>query len=526
MNIKKKSLRLTLLCASSTILLSGCNSETNNFDPDGNVVVLLTSNIKGSVDNLKRVQGLKEDLENKGAEVYLLDSGNFLSSSKYSNYDSGKTFISLMKDVGYSVVNLGAYDFCYGSGKIGTENHTVFYEDGTLGSNLKDVDLDAVSNVKTSEGIYAFNSNKIITTKNGIKIGVVGVIDSNASNYILESNLSELNTKVETNEIQKVLADLNVDIKITLENYTYENSSFSTYSDIDYKSLTDGNFKVEAYSYDNGSLNKKVFTNEINNYSSTSLDSKINELEEKINGDNDTKTMFTSDVVLNGSTNDNRTKETNLGDFWADALRWYALNNDLINNGEVIKLDVDNDKVVSIWNGGNIRDYIYQGEVSMKDLKKVLPYPNKLGVMYLKGSKLLELLEVASSNLTSSNNNIDSLASFMQVSGIKYEIDTSKEYYKGEAYGNYWYKDNNVGNRVTISSINGKNFDLNETYGVITSNAILNGMDSNYIAKEDGVNKVIFDKVIREIIPTYVQDALNGKVSESYKNTDGRIIVK
>lgn len=114
----------------------------------------------------------------------------------------------------------------------------------------------------------------------------------------------------------------------------------------------------------------------------------------------------------------------------------------------------------------------------------------------------------------------------MQVSGIKYEIDTSKEYSKGEAYGNYWYKDNNVGSRITISSINGKNFDLNETYGVITSNAILNGMDSNYVAKEDGVNKVIFDKVIREIIPTYVQDVLNGKVGESYKNIDGRIIVK
>lgn len=524
--MKKRNLVLSVLCASSIALLSGCKNDINTFNPNGNVVVLLTSNIKGSVYNLKKIKGLKEDLEEKGAEVYLIDSGNFLSSSKYSNYDSGKTFISLMKDVGYSAVNLGAYDFCYGSGKIGTENHEVFYEDGTLGSNLKEVNLDAISNIKTSEDVYAFNSSKTITTKNGLKIGVVGVIDSNASSYILESNISDLKTNVEASETQNVLLGLDVDIKITLENYTYDNSSFSTYSDIDYKSLTDGSFKIEAYSYNDGNLNKKVFTSEIDNYTSNALDEKINNLEESISGDNDTKTIFTSDVILNGSTNDNRTKETNLGDFWADALRWYALNGDLINNGEVIKLSVSEDKVVSIWNGGNLRDYIYQGEVSMKDLKRVLPYPNKLGVMYLKGNKLLELLEVASSNLGNSSSSIDSLASFMQVSGIKYEIDTTKEYSKGDSYGKYWYKDNNVGSRVKITSINGNAFDENETYGVITSNAVLNGMDSNYVATEDGVTKVIFEKVIRDIIPTYVQDALDGKVGEKYKNTDGRIIVK
>lgn len=146
--------------------------------------------------------------------------------------------------------------------------------------------------------------------------------------------------------------------------------------------------------------------------------------------------------------------------------------------------------------------------------------------MYLKGNKLLELLEVASSNLGDSASSIDSLASFMQVSGIKYEIDTTKEYSKGESYGKYWYKDNNVGSRVKITSINGNSFDENETYGVITSNAVLNGMDSNYVATEDGVSKVIFEKVIREIIPIYVQDALDGKVGEKYKNTDSRIVVK
>ncbi len=525
--MKKRNLLLTLgvLCAS--ISLTSCNDEVTSteFNPENNLVVLVTSNIKGDVLKLKNIKGLKSDLESKGAEVILLDSGNFLAGSKYTSFDSGKTFISLMKEVGYSAVNLGAYEFAFGNGKVGNDNHEVFYEDGTLGSFLKDASLSAVSNIKISDTEFAYNSSLVINSKSGKKIEVAGVIDENASSYILESNFDDLNIHTDPVVTQEILEKSSADLKICLENYTYDSSYYSSLSDINSKSLTNGNFKIEGYSINNKSLGFKDFTKEIDNYESKDLDSKLNDLEKEIESNEDTRRIFGSEVTLNGSIYDNRTKETTLGDFWSDALRWYALNGVLTSNSSEVTLDVSEDKVVSIWNGGNLRDYLYAGDVSMKDLKRVLPYPNKIGIMYLKGKELVELLEVASMNLSSSIDSLDSLASFMQVSGINYTIDTTKEYSRGEAYGKYWYKDTNVGSRVTINSINGNEFKEEETYAVVTSNAILNGMDSNYVSL-NATNKVVCDRLIRECIPEYVFNGLGGSITSKYSKVDNRIVIK
>ncbi len=524
--MKKRNLLLTLGVLTLSSSLIGCSEKTSNeFNPENNLVVLVTSNIKGDVLKLKNIKGLKEDLENKGAEVILLDSGNFLAGSKYTSFDSGKSFINLMKEVGYNMVNLGAYEFAFGNGKVGNDNHEIFYEDGTLGSFLKDASLDAVSNIKISDSEFAYNSSLILTNKNNKKIEIAGVIDENAPSYILESNFNDLDVHTDPLITQDILEKSDADLKICLENYTYDSSYYSSFCDINSKSLTNGNFKIEAYSYNEKSLAFKDFTKEIDNYSSNVLDSKLNDLEKEIESNEDTRRLFGSEVILNGSLYDNRTKETNLGDFWSDALRWYALNGVLTSNSEEVKLDVSEDKVVSIWNGGNLRDYLYEGDVSMKDLKRVLPYPNKIGIMYLKGKELVELLEVASMNLSSNISELDSLASFMQVSGINYTIDTSKEYSKGEAYGKYWYKDNNVGSRVTINSINGNGFNEEEIYAVVTSNAILNGMDSNYVSL-NATNKVVCDRVIRDVIVEYVFNGLDGTITDKYEKVDNRIIIK
>ncbi len=524
--MKKRNLLLTLGMIAVSTSLVGCNeTNSNEFNPENNLVVLVTSNIRGDVTKLKNIKGLKTDLENQGAEVILLDSGNFLAGTKYTSFDSGKSFISLMKEVGYSAVNLGAYEFAFGNGKVGNENHEIFYEDGTLGSFLKESSLDAVSNIKVSDTEFAYNSSLEITTKKNKKVVITGVIDENVSSYVLESNFTNIYQREEPIYTQELLENSNADLKICLENYTFDSSFYSQYSDINPKSLTNGNFKVEAYSYNEKSLGIKDFTKEISNYESKDLDSKLNDLEKEIESNEDTRRLFGSYVTLNGSMYDNRTKETNLGDFWSDALRWYALNGVLVSNSEEVKLEVSEDKVVSIWNGGNLRDYLYTGDVSMKDLKRVLPYPNKIGIMYLKGKELVELLEVASMNLTSSITELDSLASFMQVSGINYQIDTSKEYVKGEAYGKYWYKDNNVGSRVTINSINGNEFKEDETYAVITSNAILNGMDSNYVSL-NATSKVICDRTIRDCVVEYVFGALDGEIIDKYNKVDNRIIIK
>ena len=61
-------------------------------------------------------------------------------------------------------------------------------------------------------------------------------------------------------------------------------------------------------------------------------------------------------------------------------------------------------------------------------------------------------------------------------------VNADQAYDKGEAYGKHWFKANSV-SRVTITDVNGKAFDPNATYAVITHNANFNGMDSSYVFK-------------------------------------------
>lgn len=57
---------------------------------------------------------------------------------------------------------------------------------------------------------------------------------------------------------------------------------------------------------------------------------------------------------------------------------------------------VDADHVVALWNGGNLRADIAEGTFGAEALAEVLPFPNKVAVVYMSGAQLLEALEAAS----------------------------------------------------------------------------------------------------------------------------------
>lgn len=47
---------------------------------------------------------------------------------------------------------------------------------------------------------------------------------------------------------------------------------------------------------------------------------------------------------------------------------------------------VDAEHIVALWNGGNLRDDIAAGKFGAEQLAKVLPYPNKVAVVYMTGA--------------------------------------------------------------------------------------------------------------------------------------------
>ena len=242
-----------------------------------------------------------------------------------------------------------------------------------------------------------------------------------------------------------------------------------------------------------------------------------------------------TNYTLYGAEDAARKGETNLGDLWADALRWFAASgriNEYFEEDDVTagntEIAADADHIVALWNGGNLRADVPEGKFDAEKLAEVLPYPNKAAVVYMTGAQLQEALEAASQGLPYSEDTAAACAALMQVSGIAYTVDTSVEYAKGEAYGDHWFRAASLG-RTAIGEINGQPFDPEATYAVITSNANFNGMDSSYIFKaaaEENEKSTITTAVVRDVIWLYIAEELNNVISDPYAEAQGRITVK
>ncbi|MBR1585270.1 MAG: 5'-nucleotidase C-terminal domain-containing protein [Clostridia bacterium] len=240
-------------------------------------------------------------------------------------------------------------------------------------------------------------------------------------------------------------------------------------------------------------------------------------------------------VTLLGADHAARKGETNLGDLWADALRWFAVSGEIngyfeeddVAAGITAIDDVDADHIVALWNGGNLRADIGEGKFGAEQLAQVLPYPNKVAVVYMSGEKLLEALEAASQALPYSEETASACAAFMQAAGLRYTVDTTKAYDAGEAYGDHWFKAKTLG-RVTIEEVNGLPFDRYALYAVITNNANFNGMDASYVFKaavEDNEKSVITTAGVRDVIWLYIANALNNVIDGAYAAPQGRVTV-
>ena len=243
-----------------------------------------------------------------------------------------------------------------------------------------------------------------------------------------------------------------------------------------------------------------------------------------------------TEQVLYGVDDAARKEETNLGDLWTDALRWFAVSGKINKFFEeddvtagITEIATDADHVVALWNGGNLRADVAEGKFGAEQLAEVLPYPNKAAVVYMTGAQLLEALEAASQGLPYTEETAAACASFMQVSGMKYTVDTTKEYEKGEAYGENWFRAAVPGGRVTIEEVNGQPFDPEAVYAVIISNANFNGMDSSYVFKEAAEKNgksTITTAVVRDVIWLYIAGELNNVIGDAYAEAQGRITIK
>lgn len=491
----------------------------------GKTVILYTANVRGDISVYPMIAGLRHAYEESGANVILTDAGNYLQGTVYASFDSGKTVIELMSAAGYDVAAIGSHEFDFGTGMVGVEQHEVYYADESFGRLLESASFAATSaNIMTGENLDLNAYAPEATVFAGeMTITFVGLTDPDTASHLGGLMISGV--------ADALSAEHEGALTVALSNLGTLSAGAA---DIVIDVSADAGLTVGCVIIDNVTL--AVESSQTLELSETQTDGELLLAVEQFRADVDAEygegSVVRAAVTLNGAMEDVRSMDTNLGDLWTDALYWFATeggiadyyDEDEVDNGNA-GIQVEADHIVAIWNGGNLRDYVHTGDVTMKDMRRVLPYPNKVAVMYLTGAQLLEQLEAATYALPYEDQTSAACASFPQVAGIVYTVDATVPFDAGEAYGDHWNVANSIG-RVTIESINGNPFDANAVYAVITSNAIFNGMDAYYVsAMKDEDLSTITSAAVVDVVWMYIQQKLDDVIGEAYDAPQGRITI-
>ena len=510
-------------------------------DLTGKTVILHSNDVHGSIAGYANIAQLRNEAEAAGAEVILVDAGDFSQGTTYVSTSKGLDAITMMNAAGYDVATLGNHEFDYGYAR--------------LKSNLENAEFQVIcANVLDESGNTIYPAYTIITTESGMKIAFIGFETPEAqtkANPALIKGLTflsedELYAVAEEN-IEKVKAE-GADLVIALSHLGVDAESKPNRSLDLYANTTGFDFIIDGHSHtvmtegENGEpiqstgtafanigvivIDNETKTIEDNYLKSVSHDEDgttvydiandvavsgyAQEIMDRVNGEYNI--VFAQSLVnLNGERDPgNRTEETNLGDLVADAIMWTVLKDEG-------SLSVDTANAVAIVNGGGIRAAINSGSITQKDVNTVLPFGNTITVVYVTGAELLEALE-ASTYCTPT-----AVGGFPQVAGIEFTVDTTKAYdSNAETYPASTYYGPASINRVTINSVNGNEFDENATYAVITNDFMAAGGDT-YYAFASSENKFDTGIPLDEAVMAYITDHLGGVVGEDYASAKGRI---
>ena len=122
-----------------------------------------------------------------------------------------------------------------------------------------------------------------------------------------------------------------------------------------------------------------------------------------------------------------------------------------------------------------------------------------------------------------------SLGGFPQIAGMNISIDATKKYdpqttpYPSGSGKATYYGPASI-NRVTINSVNGKAFDPNKTYAVVTNNFCAAGGDT-YYAFAAASSQFDTGLPLDEVLMDYITTELKGVVGEQYAQPQGRITI-
>lgn len=417
----------------------------------------------------------KEKAENPN--TLLIDAGDTFHGKPIINISKGENAVKILNATGYDFMTPGNHDFNYGVDRL-----------IELG---KESDFKILSsNIEYKDGNRVFDEYEIVDM-NGLKVGIFGLTTPETAIKTNPKNVEgiEFEDPIEASkEIVDKLED-KTDVIVAIAHVGLDESSCVTSKEIAEKVkgidvIIDGHShtkldsglavgdtliaqtgeydqnigKVDIEVDDHKVVSKKAELLKSEDYKDLAEDKNVKSVIENIQKENDTvfsQLVAKTDIDLDGARENVRSKETNLGNLAADAMK-YAAGTD-----------------IGFVNGGGIRTSIPKGDITQGKVAELFPFGNIVESIKLKGADVKRALEVS----------VDSYpelkGGFLQVSGVTFDFDLSKA----------------AGNRVENVKVNGDPIDTNKEYTVAINDFLAEGGDgfdmfkTNIIAQYGGLEE-------------------------------------
>lgn len=423
------------------------------FGDKSDVTILYTNDVHTYIDKQSpkltyaAIADLKQNYQNAGKDVLLVDAGDHVQGTAYGSMDEGASIIKLMNAAGYDVATPGNHEFDYGMDRA----KAIMKEADFPYLSCNWVDLRTTLRVLPSVKVFVRGGRRIAfvgvtTPETFTKSTPAYFMDKAQRKYIYDIQGGEDGKKL-YDAVQKAIdkAKLLADVVIglghlgvdpssspwTSEEVIAHTSGFDAFIDghshtvMENKQVQDASGKAvtltQTGSYfanvgemtiaaDGTITTKLIPTHEgidagIAAMQTDWVNTVDDMLGEKIAvGDSD---FYVSDPATGKRRI--RSAETNLGDFVADGIYTYF--------NEVEKLHCD----VAIMNGGGIRADVPAGDWTFKTCKQVSPFGNVACLMSVTGKQIQDALEFAA---RFAGEDGKENGGFLQVAGATYEIHT------------------------------------------------------------------------------------------------------
>lgn len=526
-----------LLC----ILLTGCNGGGKPDRPEKPVIVVFENDVHCAVDGYARLAAVRDGYKTQTPYVATVSCGDFVQGGVVGSVTRGEAIVDIMNRVGYDVVAPGNHEFDYGMDrlreldqKLEADIVCANFLDLRTGSlvfspyrmlSYGDVDIAFVGLTTTTTHVagptfrderdsivYTFSPREELYT---YAQQAVDAARKEGADYVVAlSHLGDVDWLEEHPSSVSVIANTTgIDVVLDGHDHHVINDSIvlnrngepvllaSTGTEMEYAGVLvldkEGDFSSYLVKLDNIQADSEIqsFVDEIKEETMSSG--------ERVVGINAQPLSIYDDEGNRLA----RTQETAIGNFCTDAFRLVAGTD------------------IALLNGGGFRDNLPQGELTYNDLLALMPFANNLSVGSLTGQQLLDALEVGVRILP------EEYGSFMQVSGLRMEVDTTLAspvvLDEHELFVHVGNAPRRVSNVQVLSRKSGsyEPIDTKRTYTLATFNYILIDMGCDGCLRYATTISADLGRDT-DVLATYISRHLGGRIRQQDAQVEGRITCK